>query len=168
MTHDMVNTDKLSEFRAEAQRLGVKVEPPSVNRSGVSFEVSGNTIHYALAALKGVGHQAVEAIIAARGREPFRDLADFSSRINPRAVNKRVIESLAAAGGFDALDPHRARVHAGADVILAAAQRRHDDASIGQSELFGGALMRETLAMPAVEPWVPAERLQKEYDAIGF
>src|SRR5262249_716225 len=55
MTLDMGNTDKLSEFRAEAERLGIKVEPPSVNRSGVNFDVDGNTIHYALAALKGVG-----------------------------------------------------------------------------------------------------------------
>ena len=65
MSYDMANTDKLSEFRAEAQRLGVKVEPPSINRSGATFDVEGNTIHYALAALKGVGHQAVEAIVEA-------------------------------------------------------------------------------------------------------
>src|SRR5207237_4351662 len=55
MTLDMGNTDKLSEFRAEAERLRIKAEPPSVNRSGVNFEVDGNAIHYALAALKGVG-----------------------------------------------------------------------------------------------------------------
>ncbi len=59
MTLDMNNTDKLSEFRAEAQRLGHKVEAPSINRSGATFEVSGDTIYYALAALKGVGAQAV-------------------------------------------------------------------------------------------------------------
>ncbi len=58
MTLDMGNTDKLSEFRAEAERLDIKVEPPSVNRSGAAFEVEGNTIYYALAALKGVGRQA--------------------------------------------------------------------------------------------------------------
>src|SRR5438477_5855589 len=81
MTLDMGNTDKLSEFRAEAERLGVKVEAPSVNRSGVDFEVEGSTIHYALAALKGVGRQAVEAIIDARGERPFVDLSDFSARI---------------------------------------------------------------------------------------
>ena len=51
MSYDMANTDKLSEFRAEAQRLGIKVEPPSINRSGVMFEVDEGTIHYALAAL---------------------------------------------------------------------------------------------------------------------
>src|SRR5207247_5586532 len=74
MTLDMGNTDKLSEFRAEAERLGVKIEPPSVSRSGVDFDVEGATIHYALAALKGVGRQAVEAIVEARGERPFSDL----------------------------------------------------------------------------------------------
>ena len=69
MTLDMGNTDKLSEFRTEAERLGIKVEPPSVNRSGVEFLVAGNTIHYALAALKGVGAQAVEAIVAVARRQ---------------------------------------------------------------------------------------------------
>src|SRR5205823_9226135 len=77
MTLDMGNTDKLAEFRGEAERLGIAVEPPSVNRSGVTFEVAGDVIHYALAALKGVGRQAVESIVAARGEKPFRDLADF-------------------------------------------------------------------------------------------
>ena len=79
MTLDMSNTDKLAEFRAEAERLGIIVEPPSINRSGIGFEVAGNTIHYALAALKGVGAQAVEAIVAARGQRPFTDLIDFAS-----------------------------------------------------------------------------------------
>ena len=91
MTLDMGNTDKLSEFRAEAVRLGVKVEPPSINRSGVAFEVEGNTIHYALAALKGVGRQAVEAIVAARGARPFSSLADFAGRVDPHAYISPVI-----------------------------------------------------------------------------
>jgi DNA polymerase III subunit alpha len=168
MTYAMANTDKLAEFRAEAQRLGLKVEPPAINRSGVTFTVEGTTIYYALAALRGVGAQAVEAIVAARAAGPFRDLADFAARINPRAVNKRVIESLAAAGAFDALERNRAAVHAGADRILAAAQRVHEAASMGQNELFGGPASRETLVLPAVEAWLPAERLQKEYEAIGF
>ena len=72
MTLDMGNTDKLAEFRAEAERLGIKVDPPSINRSHVAFEVDGNTIIYALAALKGVGKQAVEAIVAARDDRQVR------------------------------------------------------------------------------------------------
>jgi DNA polymerase III subunit alpha len=168
MTLDKGNTDKIAEFRAEAQRLGIRVEPPSINRSGVAFAVEGNTIHYALAALKGVGEQAVEAIVEARGARPFADFSDFASRVNPRAVNKRVLESLAAAGAFDAFEGNRARVFAAIDSMLASAQRTHEAVAIGQSELFGGASARQALALPAVEPWLPAERLQKEFEAIGF
>ena len=69
MTLDMGNTDKLAEFRNEAERLGIKLEPPSINRSGRAFEVEGNTIFYSLAALKGVGGQAVDSIVAARRRQ---------------------------------------------------------------------------------------------------
>ena len=168
MTLDMGNTDKLAEFRAEAERLGIKVEPPSINRSDVEFEVEGNTIYYALAALRGVGRQAVQSILDARGEDPFADLADFARRINPRAINKRVLESLAASGAFDALEPNRARSFAAVDIVLAAAQRAHDNAALGQDELFGGATTKEPLALPVLEPWLPAERLQKEFDAIGF
>jgi DNA polymerase III subunit alpha len=168
MTLDMGNTDKLAEFRAEAERLGIKVEPPSINRSGAEFQVEGNAIHYALAALRGVGRQAVESIVAARGERAFADLADFARRINPRAVNKRVLESLAAAGAFECIDPNRARAYAAADIMLAAAQRAHDNATLGQNELFAGAAAREPLPLPAVEPWLPADRLQKEYEAVGF
>ena len=168
MTLDMGNTDKLAEFRSEAERLGIKVEPPSINRSGVAFDVDNGAIHYALAALRGVGRQAVEAIVAARGEKPFADLADFARRINPRAVNKRVLESLAASGAFDSIEPNRARAYGAVDIVLAASQRAHDNAALGQNELFGGATTRETLALPVVEPWLPAERLQREYEAVGF
>lgn len=168
MTLDMNNTDKLSEFRAEAQRLGIKVEPPSINRSGATFEVSENTIYYALAALKGVGQQAVEMIVEARGDRPFTSLADFASRVNPRAINKRVVESLAAAGAFDTIDANRARVFAGADAIVAACQRSHEATTIGQNDMFGGMADAPSIVLPNLEPWLPADRLRREYDAIGF
>ncbi|HEY7230617.1 MAG TPA: DNA polymerase III subunit alpha [Pseudolabrys sp.] len=168
MTLDMGNTDKLAEFRAEAERLGIVVDPPSINRSSVNFEVEGNTIIYALAALKGVGRQAVEAIVAPRKNGPFTDLADFAARINPHAVNKRVLESLVAAGAFDSFEKNRARVFAAVDVVLGHAQRSHDTAAIGQSELFGSGAVPEPIVLPQVEPWLPAERLRREYEAIGF
>jgi DNA polymerase-3 subunit alpha len=168
MTLAMGNTDKLAEFRAEAERLLLKVEPPSINRSGVEFDVEGNTIYYALAALRGVGRQAVESIVATRDGRPFKDLADFAHRINPRAVNKRVLESLIAAGAFDAIEKNRARTLAVADTIVATAQRTHEDAAIGQSELFGGAAAPAPIVLPAIDNWLPAERLQREYDAVGF
>jgi DNA polymerase-3 subunit alpha len=168
MTLDLNNTDKLSEFRSEAQRLGIKVEAPNINRSAATFEVSDGTIYYALAALKGVGPQAVELIVEERRKGLFTSLADFAARANPRAINKRIIESLAAAGAFDTLEPNRARVFAGADAILAACQRSHEAATLGQNDMFGGAADAPAIMLPQVEPWLPAERLRREYDAIGF
>jgi DNA polymerase-3 subunit alpha len=168
MTLELNNTDKLSEFRAEAQRLGIKVEPPSINRSGATFEVDNGIIHYALAALKGVGPQAIELIAEVRRAGLFTSLADFAARVNPRAINKRVIESLAAAGAFDTLDSNRARVFAGAEAILAACQRSHEAATMGQNDMFGGAADAPTIMLAQIEPWLPAERLRREYDAIGF
>ena len=168
MTLDMGNTDKLAEFRAEAERLGIKVDPPSINRSDVAFEVDGNTIIYALAALKGVGRQAVEAIMAARGGRKFADLADFAARINPRAINKRVLESLSQAGAFDDFEKNRARVFAAMDSVLGRAQHAHETAAVGQNELFGGTGEREPIVLPQMEAWLPAERLRREYEAVGF
>ena len=168
MTLDMSNTDKLAEFRTEAERLGIKVESPSINRSGVEFDVAGNTIYYALAALRGVGRQAVDSILAARGERPFAGLVDFARRINPRAVNKRVLESLVAAGAFDTIEANRASAFAAVDAMLGTAQRAHEDAAIGQSELFGGGAAPAPIALPAIEPWLAAERLQREYEAVGF
>jgi len=169
MTLDMGNTDKLADFRAEAIRLGIKIAPPSVNASGVDFDVEDGTIHYALAALKGVGRQAVETIVNAREEKPFTSLADFARRIDPHAVNKRVLESLAAAGAFDPLERNRARVAAGIDQVLAEAQREFAAASSGEFEFsFGGADANDALRLPDVEPWLPADRLRREYDAIGF
>jgi DNA polymerase-3 subunit alpha len=168
MTLDMGNTDKLSEFRAEAERIGIKVDPPSINRSDVTFEVDGNTIVYALAALKGVGKEAVKAIVAARENGPFADLADFAARINPRAINKRVLESLTQAGAFDVFDVNRARVLGAVDAVMGRAQHAHETAAVGQSELFGGGGKPEPIVLPSIEPWLPAERLRREYDAVGF
>jgi DNA polymerase-3 subunit alpha len=168
MTLDMNNTDKLSEFRAEAQRLGIKVEAPSVNRSGATFEVNEKTIYYALAALKGVGGHAVDLIVEARKEGAFTSLADFAARVNPRAINKRVVESLAAAGAFDTIDANRARVFAGADAIVAACQRGHEASTSGQNDMFGGSADAPSIVLPNLEPWLPADRLRREYDAIGF
>jgi DNA polymerase-3 subunit alpha len=168
MTLDMGNTDKLAEFRREAQRLKINVEPPSVNKSGRAFDVEGNTIFYSLAALKGVGGQAVDSIVASRGDKPFKDLADFASRVDAKAINKRMLESLAGSGAFDGLEKNRARVFAGCEAVLRQAQRSGEDRASGQSELFGGSANTTVLRLPEAEPWLPADRLAKEFDAAGF
>ncbi len=168
MTLDTGNTDKIAEFRREALRLGIPVEAPSVNRSGVEFEVEGGHILYSLAAIKGVGAQAVEHMAEVRAEGRFRDLTDFAERINPKLINKRSLESLVAAGAFDEIEPDRASIHAGIDRILGHATRRQDSAAVGQAELFAGGGAAEPIMLPAVEPWLAAEKLQREHDAVGF
>ena len=168
MTLDMGNTDKLSEFRREAQRIGIKVDPPSINRSGVEFDVHEGAIRYALAAIKGVGRQAVESLVEARKQGPFVDLGDFARRIHPRLVNKRTLESLIAAGAFDEIEKDRARAHASLDAMLAASHRAQEESAAGQGDIFGALGEPEPLRVPPYAPWAAAERLQREYDAIGF
>jgi DNA polymerase-3 subunit alpha len=172
LTLETGNTDKIAEFRREAIRLGIPVEMPSVNRSGVDFDVdfpeAGGRIFYALAAIKGVGRQAMEHLVEARGDTPFRDLADFGRRINPKIVNKRTLESLIAAGALDELEPDRARLTAGVDRILGLATRLQESAAVGQGDMFGAVEARQPLLLPAVEPWLAAEKLKREHDAVGF
>jgi DNA polymerase-3 subunit alpha len=79
-----------------------------------------------------------------------------------------VLESLTAAGAFDGMQPNRARVFAVVDALLATAQRKSDDAARGQSELFAGPASPEPIVMPELEAWLPAERLQREFEAVGF
>src|SRR5262249_24411278 len=146
MTLEMGNTDKLAEFRDEAERLGIKGGPPLVNRPGVEFGGRGNGHHFALAASRGGGPPAGGAVIAAPAAGSLADLSDFGRRINPRAVNKRVLESLAAAGAFDCIEGNRARAYAVVDAILATAQRTQDDTARGQSELFAGAAVHSSIA----------------------
>ena len=169
MTLDTGNTDKVAEFRREAMRLGITVEAPSVNRSGVEFDVEDGRILYSLCAIKGVGAQAVAHLVEARKDGTFRDLADFAGRINPKLFNKRTLESLVCAGAFDEIEPDRARVFAGVDRIMGLATRRQDSAAVGQAELFGGGgAEAEPIVLPVAEPWVAAEKLQREHDAVGF
>ncbi|HXY58269.1 MAG TPA: DNA polymerase III subunit alpha [Methylocystis sp.] len=172
MTFDKSATDKLAEFRQEAQRLRIAVEPPSVQRSGVDFDVAPGegaklAIRYALSAIKGVGEGQAASIVAARSGAPFKSLGDFARRLNPREVNKKVLETLACCGAFDELEPDRAKVFCGVETILACANRRAEERALGQNALFGEA-EEDDLALPKAPPWTSAERLQRELDAAGF
>jgi DNA polymerase-3 subunit alpha len=167
MTLETGNTDKIAEFRREAIRLGITVEPPSVNHSRAEFAVVDGRIIYSLAALKGVGAQAVEHLMDVRGATPFRDVRDFAKRVNPKMINKRVMESLVAAGAFDTLERDRARLDAGIDRILGVASYTQETAASGQTDMFG-ATEERPLLLPVVDPWLPAEKLMREYGAVGF
>jgi DNA polymerase-3 subunit alpha len=171
MTLDKSNTDKLAEFRSEAERLGIKVAPPSVNASDVDFDVRPGadgkpTIIYALSAVKGVGDAQAGGIVAARESGPFASFADMAGRLDPRLLNKKTLESLAAAGAFDSIESDRAIAFASIEPMLALANRSAQEKAAGQSALFGGS---ETapIKVKAI-PWPEADRLRREFEAVGF
>jgi DNA polymerase-3 subunit alpha len=171
MTLDKGNTDKLAEFRTEAQRLGIKVVAPSVNESLVDFDVrteaGAPTIHYALSAIKGVGEAQAEALVDARGDRAFVSLGEVAARLDPRAVNKKALESLAAAGAFDCLESNRAAAFAAIEPMLAIANRDALERAANMIGLFGQT-EAEPLKAPVAAPWTESERLTREFDAVGF
>ncbi len=170
MTLDMANTDKLSVFREEAVRLDVAIDPPDINTGGVDFIVENGRIAYGLAAIKNVGRQAIESIVEQRSSGSFKNLGDFASRIDPQAVNRRALENLARAGSFDKLEPNRAAVLDGLHMILQTAARAVGDRTAGQNDLFVGGESGKAaeIHLPATEPWEPLERLNQEFEALGF
>ncbi|TXM68313.1 DNA polymerase III subunit alpha [Methylobacterium sp. WL120] len=166
MTMEMDNTDKLSEFRQDAKDLGILVEPPSLNRSGATFEVNDGVIRYALAAIKGVGITAAEEVAVMRGDKPFADLGDLAHRISPRLLNKRVMERLVSAGALDSIEPDRARAAAAVAGMVEFAQRRVKKGT-ATNDLFSVEQAPVILQIPAFMPWTGPMRLQNEYDALG-
>ena len=176
MTLDMGNTDKLAMFASEARRSGITVRPPCVNASGVDFgaeppsgEAQRGAIRYSLAALKNIGSGAVETIVAERDANgPYKSLADFANRLEPKVLNKRGIETLAKGGAFDALNSNRALVAANADTMLALAQRRSSDQAVGMVDMFGGGDVTPELVLRTTQSWTPMEKLAAEFEAVGF
>jgi DNA polymerase III subunit alpha len=169
----IANTDRLAGLKQEAERLGITLLPPDVNRSEADFTLERQAdgrfaIRYALAAVKKVGMAAMEAVVAARGGRPFADIADFAARVDPRQLNRMQLENLARAGAFDTLEPNRARVFGAAETILRRAQAVSGEAESGQIGLFGGGGRPEALRLPHVADWPELERLGYEAEAIGF
>jgi DNA polymerase III subunit alpha len=169
MSLDAGNTDKLALFRREAQVLGVKVRPPSINESEVDFAVKDGSIIYSLAALKNVGAGAVEHLVQTRNEAGrFTSIADFAKRVDARSMNKRAMESLVKAGAFDGLHPNRAQLLDGVEMIIATANRSASEQAAGQDDLFGGGETAQDMKLPPREPWLPMDKLNSEFEAIGF
>lgn len=170
MTLDMGNTEKLVDFRQDALRMDIEVVAPSVQTSFRHFQRGDNKIFYSLAAVKGVGEAAVDHIVVVRGSEPFKSIEDFCKRIDAKMVNKRVVDSLICAGAFDCFGRDRAQLIAGLERILGYSQKASADRASGQSDIFGLDVdgPGEVIQFNHVMPWLPAEKLQREYQVLGF
>ena len=170
MSFDMALTDKLGIFVEDMRRGEVGCLPPDINLSHAFFTVENGSVRYALGALKGVGEKAMEALVEERERGgPFASLEDFAARIDPRLLNRRQLESLAAAGAFDNIKPDRASVFAAAETILAHAASAHDQRISGQAGLFGSnSAEAAPMRLPRDVSWTLAQRMAAEREAFGF
>jgi DNA polymerase-3 subunit alpha len=170
MSFDMTLTDKLGVFVEDMRRGGVECLAPDINASNAFFTVENGAVRYALGALKGVGEKAMESLVGERERNgPFTSLEDFAARIDPRLLNRRQLESLAASGAFDGINPDRAAVFAAAETILAHAASAHDQRESGQAGLFGAnSAEAAPIRLPRDASWTIAQRMAAEREAFGF
>lgn len=173
MTLDMGNTDKLAVFRQALTQMKIQLHVPDVNKSEVEFAVEGQSIRYALAAIKGVGIQAMESLVAERNANgPFASLEDFLKRMDSKTLNKKQFENLVAAGALDSIHPNRAQLFAGAESLVHYAAALAEERKSAQNSLFA---MEETASkdliqhhLPQIMEWSPLDKLAYEFQAIGF
>ena len=197
LTADKDKTEKVVRSIAEGRSMGITILPPDVNSSDVDFTVvyppSGGpmrpeadgtgSIRFGLGAVKGVGGAALEALFEARKDGPFRDLFDFTSRTDPRRMNKTVVEALIWSGAFDAplreVGVSRAQAHAAIDAALERGRAQARERESGQGNLFGlleaaaadnpsGASLASASAYPQVAGWDSKTLLGYERQALGF
>lgn len=141
MTSDFDDTDRLAIEITECKHMGIEVLPPDVNESFVEFAVvpKTNQIRFGMAAIKNVGTGAVEEILRAREIDgSFSDLDDFLSKVSPRIVNRKSLESLIKAGAFSRFGDRSVLLN-NIDVILAYSSRIHKQRASGQVDLFGAS-----------------------------
>jgi DNA polymerase-3 subunit alpha len=166
------NTDDVVKYINECREMGIAVEPPDINVSDANFTPHGSAIRFGLAAVKNVGHNAIESIVAGRkklGR--YRDIFEFAENVDLRMLNKRVLESLIKSGAMDSLG-RRAQLMAVLDSAIERAQKAQRDAESGQHGLFGVFQQDDAPAtheqLPNVPDWDEHQRLAAEKEILGF
>ncbi len=169
----MEDTDRICEHIDDCRRMKIAVLPPDVNRSDVEFGVSGDKLTFGLGAIKGVGAQAVQAIVDQRvAAGPYRDIFDLAERVDPRQLTKGLLEILIKAGALDSLGPHRAQHLAVVERAVQGAAGRHRDRQSGQRSLFGGADEPQggppATTLPEMPEMTHAQKLAAEKEVLGF
>src|SRR5579863_779875 len=166
------STDDVVKYINECRDMGIGVEPPDINVSTANFTPHGSAIRFGLAAVKNVGHNAIESIVTGRtenGR--YSSIYEFCEKVDLRLLNKRVLESLVKSGAMDSLG-RRAQLMAVLDKAIDRAAKTQRDAESGQHGLFGVFQQEETSAnndkLPETPDWDEHTRLAAEKEILGF
>jgi len=166
------STDDVVKYINECREMGIAVEPPDINVSDANFTPHGEAIRFGLAAVKNVGGNAIESIVAARTKlkRPFASVFEFCEEVDLRLLNKRVLESLIKSGAMDLMG-RRAQLMEVLDKAIDRAQKTQRDAESGQHGLFGVFLDEEPASndkLPNVPDWDEHTRLTAEKEILGF
>ncbi|MCQ2378227.1 MAG: DNA polymerase III subunit alpha [Victivallaceae bacterium] len=173
LTGEIENADKLAFLIRACRDMGIKILPPDVNSSGISFSCDGDAIRFGLGAIKGVGEAAAGAILNSRKADgKFSSFLDFCERCGTE-VNSRMLECLTRAGAFDSLQLRRSQILAIAEPMIALAANQAKDRAAGQGSLFdmlSGEESHEAVSVPI--PDLPEfswdEILKNEKQLLGF
>jgi DNA polymerase-3 subunit alpha len=174
LTAESGNTDKMVKYINEACSMGIRVLPPDVHESDLYFTPVADDIRFGLAAIKNVGENTAKAICEARGnRGNFLNIYGFCASIEPKYLNRRVLESLIKAGALDCFHAPRARLWAATEGGLAHGQRIDHQRTVGQHRLswggFGVMPIDEAQnILPEVDDWTEDQQLAGEYSVLGF
>ena len=183
LSAELGNSEKVAHFIAECESMGLKVLGPDVNESRDMFTPIGDKIRFGLAGIKGVGEQAAQKIIEEReANGPFKDFADFTARVDARALNKRVLEHLVKTGAFDFSGAPRKPLFDSIDSAISGAAAHARDKAAGQNTFLdmlaedkpknGGGTPSSrnghTVHTTSATDFTSAERLQFEKELLGF
>ncbi|HEY5381947.1 MAG TPA: DNA polymerase III subunit alpha [Acidobacteriaceae bacterium] len=180
LTSETSKPENVVKYIGECREINISVVPPDVQISAATFTPTGDSIRFGLAAIKNVGHNAIESIVKAReelraaGKFGFTSLWEFCEKVDLRLMNKRVLESLCKAGALDSFG-RRSQVMAAIDKAMDRAQKSQRDTAAGQHGLFGmfsdepsaGSATSED-ALPAAPDWDEHTRLANEKEVLGF
>jgi DNA polymerase-3 subunit alpha len=168
------DTDSVVKFINEAREMGIEVLPPDVNESNYKFTVlDEKRIRFGLGAIRNVGRNAIDSVLAAKKEKPFESFFDFTDRVDLRACNKRVFEALIASGAVDGLGGHRAQYWSVLESAMQESSLKQQEKEMGQVSMFGGPAdepgqQHAPRVLPNVAPMAESERLTREKEILGF
>ena len=169
MSVEASNTDKVISGITECRKLGIDVLQPDINRSSAGFAVSEGKIRFGFTAIKYVGDSLTEEIVRNREKDgEFESVTDFCARVDSRKLNRKAFESLIRGGGFDSLEPSRARLFASCESLLSYNSIKQHTPVNGQGMLFDLPNSVPPPELGESEPWDDRARIENELDVLGF
>jgi DNA polymerase-3 subunit alpha len=174
LTSEKDNLDKIAAYINEAVRMGIRILPPDINESFADFTVVGESIRFGLAAVKNVGEGAIDSIITTRQKfGKFKSIYDFTQKVDPRLVNRKVIESLIKCGAMDSFGLFRSQLSVMIDKAMEVADGIHKDRVNGQMSFFDkfedeDNFKRSVQDIPNIPEWPENQLLAHEKEMLGF